>query len=651
VSTSSVKCRLNLVEKVSSSGEKRISSRVNDIRLTFFPFVFHPPITILPTQFLGDPRMHKAVAARLATPSLSLYEALVLGGFSYAENDDKSVLDSKKVTLGQRKNQLSRRLRLARKQDVGEQKTSPSADRVLFDENSSHRNGTNGIANLKTEEGEQTNLNGKPNDPLSTIGHHRTKMDLINELGTSSFNNHSSGRNGEAMEAQQQKRQRFTKCLNSTTFERTCTMAPVMNHKLPPNTNQYLTQGWPLGNLPQMGGDGSSNALMAPGSLLGSTQGVNYSSSQYYSPQMTSIMPDQNVQRYQHGKSAVALSSLGATAQSVGLSLDQLALTLSSNTTSLSKLIAEVRSGDSEIKKEQMALDLYQADVKGLYTKCLLVAGVDSSLVEQNTPTYIEFATKAWEAEGKRLRTLQDTTSRGKGTKSVNFASPPRHIQGVPNSILTNKDDGNNESAMVSSDSSGYDQNNDHHNYNHDHNYNHNHNHDNSHYDHNHNHNHIIGQHAANDDDALEKHDRLKCDARHMHRLGECGHRAIIHQPKDGPPHIDFIVNDQVECYAGHHDSMSLAGRSFDTAWPSNHKCKDVEESCGKACGKSVASEIEAALGREDYNMVNGPKVFKLSDIDTSDPEWTFESNEDADGGVMGLFKLGRESSNELANT
>ena len=580
--------------------------------------------------------MHKAVAARLATPSLSLYEALVIGGFSYSENDDKSVLDSKKVTLGQRKNQLSRRLRLARKQGDEELKaSSPSSDnRASFDENSSHRNGSNGIG-----EGEQKNLNGKTNDPLSTLGHHRTKMDLISELGTSSFNNHSNGRNVEAMGAvaQQQKRQRFTKCLNSTTFERSCTMAPTINHKLPPNANQYLT-----------------HALMTPGSLLGSTQGVNYSSNQYYSPQMPNRMPDQNVQRYQHGASAVALSSLGATAQSVGISLDQLALTLSSNTTSLSKLIAEVRSGDSEIKKEQMAIDLFQADVKGLYTKSLLVAGVDASLAEQNTPTYIKFATKAWEAEGKRLRSLQHSSSRGKSTKSVNFASPPRHIQGVTTSILPNKDEGNNESAMVSSDSSGHDQNqtNDHHNYNHTHNHNHNHN--NSHYDHNHSHDHVNGQHAANDDDTMEKHDRLKCDARHMHRLGECGHRAIIHQPKDGPPHIDFIVHDQVECYEGHHDSMSLAGRSFDTAWPSNHKCKDVEESCGKACGKSVASEIEAALGREDYNMVNGPKVFKLSEIDTSDPEWTFESNEDADGGVMGLFKLGTESSSEpseLANT
>ena len=86
--------------------------------------------------------MHKAVAARLANPSLSLYEALCIGGFDYSENDDKSVLDSKKVTLGQRKNQLSRRLRLARKQGAGENIASrvpPTCiSNSLFDDSTGH---------------------------------------------------------------------------------------------------------------------------------------------------------------------------------------------------------------------------------------------------------------------------------------------------------------------------------------------------------------------------------------------------------------------------------------------------------------------------------------------------------------------------------
>ena len=39
-----------------------------------------------------------------------------MGGFDYAADEDASIMDSEKVTLGQRKNQLSRRLRLARQQ-------------------------------------------------------------------------------------------------------------------------------------------------------------------------------------------------------------------------------------------------------------------------------------------------------------------------------------------------------------------------------------------------------------------------------------------------------------------------------------------------------------------------------------------------------
>ena len=64
----------------------------------------------------GDPRMHRAVSARLANPDISLLQALRDGGFDFpAEGGhDTTLLDAEGVTLGQRKNQLSRRLRLAR---------------------------------------------------------------------------------------------------------------------------------------------------------------------------------------------------------------------------------------------------------------------------------------------------------------------------------------------------------------------------------------------------------------------------------------------------------------------------------------------------------------------------------------------------------
>jgi len=69
----------------------------------------------------GDPRMHRAVAARLNNPNMSLLEALIVGGFQFpngTEGDgksDRNVYDADNVLLCQRKNQLSRRLRLAKR--------------------------------------------------------------------------------------------------------------------------------------------------------------------------------------------------------------------------------------------------------------------------------------------------------------------------------------------------------------------------------------------------------------------------------------------------------------------------------------------------------------------------------------------------------
>ncbi len=72
----------------------------------------------------GDPRMHRAVAARLLNPELSLLESLLEGGFTFPEGtegsgkSDRNIHDSDGVLLCQRKNQLSRRLRLAKKRQI-----------------------------------------------------------------------------------------------------------------------------------------------------------------------------------------------------------------------------------------------------------------------------------------------------------------------------------------------------------------------------------------------------------------------------------------------------------------------------------------------------------------------------------------------------
>jgi hypothetical protein len=580
--------------------------------------------------------MHKAVAARLANPNISLYDALLMGGFDYSTNDDKSILDSKKVTLGQRKNQLSRRLRLARKQIAGggcvkDACTTSGTDKVL---SNAIDTASNNNTNCKEEQSEgNINPNDKPYIAHSISASNKTIPELADDLVSAGVYNNG---NNDAIGNRQCKKPRLNNYLRGTSFDRTCTMATATNQELNNNNNnntninQHFHQGFQLGNVLNIGGNDTTapTLAVATGSLA---QAIFPSAGPIFNSQISDIISDQQPvqQSYQSGTSAMALSSLSSSAHRAGLTLDQLALILSSNEASLTKLVSDSQSGESMAKQEQLALDIYKAEVKSLYTKCLLIAGVDASLAEQNTPTYTRFASKAWEFEGKRIRSLNDAV----------FGD----IEGVLRpSTKSGKDRSTNDNVVTFQE---------HNNIQHSHNPNHDHHvagsefgnnnaasaNQNGH-DHDHNPDHATTNNGTD-------HDSAKCDARHMHRIGECGHRAIIHQPKDGTaPHIDFIVNDRVECYSGQ-DSMSLAGRSLDSAWPSKYKCKEVEESsCAKACGKNVlGSKFDNGWAHLEP-LVPEPKIFKLSDIDTEDPEWTFDANEDVDGGVLGLFKLGRDS-------
>ena len=59
----------------------------------------------------GDPKMLLAVQARMANPDISLFEAIKRAGFNYPDDIDGKAVDDEGISLIQRKNQLSRRLR------------------------------------------------------------------------------------------------------------------------------------------------------------------------------------------------------------------------------------------------------------------------------------------------------------------------------------------------------------------------------------------------------------------------------------------------------------------------------------------------------------------------------------------------------------
>uniref|UniRef100_A0A7S4K3P1 Uncharacterized protein n=2 Tax=Odontella aurita TaxID=265563 RepID=A0A7S4K3P1_9STRA len=75
----------------------------------------------------GDPRMHRAVAIRLAHPCRPLLDALMEGGFTFPKlnrpgANDRNMYDEDGVLLFQRKNQLNRRIRQAKKRNLQEKR-------------------------------------------------------------------------------------------------------------------------------------------------------------------------------------------------------------------------------------------------------------------------------------------------------------------------------------------------------------------------------------------------------------------------------------------------------------------------------------------------------------------------------------------------
>ena len=75
---------------------------------------------------IADPRMVKAVRAKQDDPDLSLYDALISGGFSFTKNGpgstDYDFFDENDVSLKQRKNNLCRRLKKEKEKEKQEKK-------------------------------------------------------------------------------------------------------------------------------------------------------------------------------------------------------------------------------------------------------------------------------------------------------------------------------------------------------------------------------------------------------------------------------------------------------------------------------------------------------------------------------------------------
>jgi len=300
------------------------------------------PVNLQKTGRRGDPRMHRAVAARLADPNMPLYDALKLGGFEYPADDDASCVDSEKVTLGQRKNQLSRRLRLTKKQKQQEQQGGG------YDSVDMRNSCTGSTSSMEQEEDSKT-----------------SRKRALWE--------------GEANE--------------DTTLQQEATDRSFLMAKFHPDYHPILVPPHLVASSVQPNGE---VPLMAPQST---TSGMNTVSA--FTVNVPSVLPSNtsaSAAATNPAASGVAIASLNHTANSVGLTLEQLAVTLSSS----SNLVQVLNR--SEESKREMALNIYQNESRALYTKCMLLAGYPPSDAKEGARKQVEFAFSAWELEGQRLQ-------------------------------------------------------------------------------------------------------------------------------------------------------------------------------------------------------------------------------------------------------
>ncbi|CAJ1948158.1 unnamed protein product [Cylindrotheca closterium] len=517
----------------------------------------------------GDARMHKAVAARLANPDLSLFDALRIGGFDYPSNDDSSIMDAEKVTLGQRKNQLSRRLRLARK----------NCTDVKPDDKSSLPT----FSGAHTMPRDQELTASKPSNIGALALQMKRDGPVLNGL---------SDDDGEDHIDEQSKRPRIAKyhpeyaplfvppsASVRNPFGSTGIAKHSQNSNIP---HAYSTANCVPNQQPE---DNKNAASFNPPLGVGN---LNFDELPLVSQPLGNVFNCNHTS--QPRASAVAISSLAASAQAVGLTLEQLAMSLSSNPANLSKIILGVDDSATAKKQDALALHLYEVESKALYSKCMLTAGIDPKRCQQSSEEYLNFALKAWQAEGRRLQALM--------RRNPTVRDPP-----IEPHTDASGSEGNRDASTSSRGSDSTVKNPDS----------------------------ATGRAKADERDSSNF---QSSDGFHVHRLdGQCGHKAIIHHPKDGVAHIDFVIGEVVECYQG----IEPIHKNSESRWRSRYTCTEMK--CKHKCyGEGVASN---GIVVESNMEERQPKTIPLSEIDLDDPEWNLDPNGSIDGGVVGLFKLG----------
>ncbi len=461
----------------------------------------------------GDPRMHKAVAARLKNPNLTLLDALREGGFNYPQEalNMGTFSDADNIQLCQRKNQLSRRLRFARRRTPrmdkenaeGTDDTSDCGSSVSWKE----RKNSSGITPRKRKEIEDDQV-----------------------LPSNNKNDHNNNN--------QSNLQDFyfptlpvvaTKCNNSLPIP------PPPIHISCPNRQKVQTttdNPLPLASKVTPSSNNENGQLSHrnmdhiihdklehrdPPQLIFTNQDCNTSSGESHHNH-----PNTNIT---HLTTKNAIHNI----KTEDLSIDK--------NEHFNELCPPDFVMDSKTKN---ALSYFRAEISSLLKKSMLSAGFEGTQTDECDSSYINFAGTALRIEMTRIERLSSLSSLMKASKDT-----PETNSKISSDTM-NEDHPHNHTTKGDHTSCSS-----------------------HHHNHTHDHDDISNQkqNTAKTQNCFE--------GRHVHRLeGKCGHKAIIHKPENGPAHVDFVVNGRVECYQG---LKPVGKDVSDIPlWPSKYSCAQL---------------------------------------------------------------------------
>lgn len=334
--------------------------------------------------------MNRAVAAKLQNPDMSLYDALVIGGFNYPRNVDAATMDNDRVTLGQRKNQLNRRLRMARK---SRQKK------------------------LQAKAGEELEADRKKETAGSGAAHLVIANSYLRQKRGKVAPKPKPEATSAIKEEPKQKKQRLQNSPTSVSVSpsgadqlaKKISLGDALTASLLNNLNDQHKVGDDV-NVPSL-----SDSVLLDSSTV---------DNDWWQTSIVSPHDDPNTSVQQHLNMVVEdfdpICSKEEQNQTVGNTWNKRVVSNNSfateaqppqsndvqSTIVLQEVAAKGESSSVSSSKEQIGLLFFQVGLRDLYRKSMMAAGYTEAEASEFSPTFQKFAFQAWKNECERLQLL-----------------------------------------------------------------------------------------------------------------------------------------------------------------------------------------------------------------------------------------------------